>query len=104
MRARLLLLAACAAAAAPIPTTTCSPVRSLLDSAAALVGLRLELCPPPEEEHAFQDEGYYPDGVDLDELDFGGHEPLPDFRAEEYAQFVRPRPAGADSRRDNPDS
>jgi hypothetical protein len=31
--------------------------------------------------------------VDLDELNFGGHEPLPDFHDEEYAQFVRPQPA-----------
>ncbi|BEI85044.1 hypothetical protein CcaverHIS002_0504450 [Cutaneotrichosporon cavernicola] len=79
--------AAAAAAAVPIPDTTCSPVRVLLDSAAAVFGLQLSLCVPPQEEHhAYQDPGYYPDGVDLDELNFGDFEPLPDFH--EYAQIV----------------
>lgn len=99
----LLIAAACVAAAAPIPTTTCSPVRSLLDSAAGLVGLRLDLCrpqPPQEEHHAYQDPGYYPEGVDLDETNYGEFERLPDFHDEQYEQSVSPRTGWADSRPD----
>ncbi|CAK9781289.1 hypothetical protein CC85DRAFT_286091 [Cutaneotrichosporon oleaginosum] len=101
----IMLVAACAAAAAPvsIPTpSACSPVRALLDSAAALVGVTLDLCastPPVEEReaeeepksaqeeelHAYQLEGYYPNGVDLDETNLGDYDPLPDFHDDEYA-------------------
>ncbi|BEJ15971.1 hypothetical protein CspHIS471_0505760 [Cutaneotrichosporon sp. HIS471] len=77
-----------AAATIPIPETTCSPIHVLLDSAAAVFGLHLNLCVPQEEHHAYQDPGYYPDGVDLDELNFGDFEPLPDFHDAEYAQMV----------------
>ncbi|GMK55784.1 hypothetical protein CspeluHIS016_0208400 [Cutaneotrichosporon spelunceum] len=80
------------AAGAPIPITiTCSSVRALIDSATSLLGVDLGLCQTPapastEEHHAYEDPGYYSEGVDLDELDVGDYELLADFYDEVYWQ------------------